>query len=856
VKAERWERIEELYHAARQFDTDDRAAFINEACDGDEELRRSLEVLLKHGEHESFLNTPAFENAGHLLNEPFSTGFQLGPYEVVDTLGAGGMGEVYRARDARLNRLVAIKLIYSGIADETARRHLQQEARMASALNHPHILTVLEVGEFEGRQYLVTEFIDGGTLRTWAAEVKRSWRQAVELLVGVADGLACAHEAGIWHRDIKPDNILVTKSGYAKLADFGLAKLSQDAVPAAGMTISRSQPGLIIGTVPYTSPEQASGYAVDERSDIFSFGVVLYEVLAGRRPFQGDTGLQCLYSIIHNSPPSMAVLCSDIPEALRTLVEKALEKDPATRYQSMRALVTDLRELIRQSEGAVLSLPVHKRSSRRKSFAATVAAVVAALGFYWAVLRGHIAPSSGEVPHIRSLAVLPLANLSGDPGQEFFADGMTDAIIADLAQIEALNVISRTSVMRFKDPKTSLPEIARQLHVDAIVEGTVLRSGDRIRITAELIDATNDRHLFSKKYEKPMGDVFDLQNEIAQAIASEIQAMVTPEERGRLTRNRKVNPEAYIAYLHGRQYLDNVTEESLLKSVDLFRRAIQISPSYAEAHAALAASWIRLGDHGVVPFEEAHAEALKAANSAMQLNDSLAEVHLAMAEVHLQNWNWPAVEAEAQKALNANPGSVQVHSFYSNTLRHLGRSSESVAAAKRALDLDPFSPFAHEGLGDAYLSSRQYELAIQEYQRAIEINPNQAMSHDSLGWCYVYLGMYKKGIEEIVKSDGDGSDPDISPEIAYVRAVSGDKARARKTLEQLRRESQQFPIAAHHFALIYTGLGDTESALDWLEKAFGQHSNMMLWLKVDPRFDRLRQESRFQNLLHRVGLAI
>jgi TolB-like protein/DNA-binding winged helix-turn-helix (wHTH) protein/Tfp pilus assembly protein PilF len=460
-------------------------------------------------------------------------------------------------------------------------------------------------------------------------------------------------------------------------------------------------------------------------------------------------------------------------------------------------------------------------------------------------------PALAVLPHIESLAVLPLDNLSGDPGQEYFADGMTEALTADLAQIGALRVISRTSVMRYKNTKKPLPEIARELKVDAVVLGSVLRSSQRVRITAELIHASTDRHLWAGTYERSWDDILDLENLVARAIAGEIQAKVTPQEQGRLARNRAVNHDAYEAYLKGRYYGNQYTEDSLSKSIEYFEQAIKLDPAYAAAYAGLAGGWLSLESIGAPP-EQVHPQALEAATKALQLDDTLGEAHSAMAYLKAHEWDWETAEREDQKAVQLNPGDAAAHLFHSYRLRRLGRTAESIAEVRRALDLDPLSALGNEQLADAYSNARQYDLAIEQYQKTLELYPNQASPRDSLGWAYVYKGLYDKGLQEIKKSYGE--DPDLSPEVAYVYAVSGHKGKARQILQRLLNLSKQTPIQPHHFALIYAGLGMKEEALVWLEQAYQQHSRMMVWLKVDPRFDSLRPDPRFQDLMRRVGL--
>lgn len=537
-----YERLMVVFEGACARPVDQRAPFLDEACAGDEALRRDVEKLLAADERpEGFLERPAVD----LASTPSQ---QIGPYRIEAKLGEGGMGVVFRAHDTKLNRPVAVKFLTGDLGDSAARRRFQREAQTASSLNHPHILTVHDAGEWKDRQYLVTEYLEGGTLKDWTTAEKRTWRQVVDLLVGVADGLATAHAAGILHRDIKPANILIHRSGYAKLADFGLAKLAQDPVRGEAdltMTDAPTRPGVVVGTIAYMSPEQASGKRLDARSDVFSFGVLLYEALAGRRPFSGATDLEVLQTIIHGTAQPLS---EDFPLPLRTVVQRALQKNPAERYQSMNQMVTDLRRLTRESgETSALSVAHLNRRSILIAGGAAISIPIAALTVYkWRIQ----APAKPQ-----SIAVLPLENLSGDPAQEFFSDGMTDELINELAHVSALHVISRTSVMRYKGgARKGLAEIARELKVDAIVEGTVTRTAGKVRITARLIRARDEHHLWSQKYERDLTDILTLQGEVARAVASEIRVSLQPAENHRLTQAKPVNPEAYQAFLQANYF--------------------------------------------------------------------------------------------------------------------------------------------------------------------------------------------------------------------------------------------------------------------------------------------------------------
>jgi TolB-like protein/DNA-binding winged helix-turn-helix (wHTH) protein/Tfp pilus assembly protein PilF len=451
-----------------------------------------------------------------------------------------------------------------------------------------------------------------------------------------------------------------------------------------------------------------------------------------------------------------------------------------------------------------------------------------------------------------ALAVLPLENLSGDAAQDYFADGMTEALTAGLGRISSLRVIARASVMQYKGTKKPLLEIAQRLNVDLLISGSVQRSGQRVRITVALIRPATGQQLWAGTYDQNLRDILDLQNDLARAIVSEVHAKVMPAERLRMARRRVVSPDAYEAYLKGRYHWHQFTPEALQKSIEYFEQAIALDPGYAEAHAGLADAWISIHFIGAAPLEQAHPKALQAATKALQLDDSLAEAHAALATIKAHEWDWASSEQETWKAFNLNPGYAPAHAVYSNRLRYLGRTEESIAEAKRALELDPLSALSNESLGDAYLSARRYDEAIAQYQKTLDLFPGQSPSRDSLGWAYVYKGMYDKGIEEITKSYGE--DPDFSPELAYVHAVRGARGKAQLILQRLLSISKQVPIAPHHFVLIHVGLGNNREALSYLEKAYEQRSPMMNWLKVDPRFDGIRQAPEFQSLMRRVGL--
>ena len=846
--SERRRQIEDIVTAVLRLESAARGAYLDRACAGDSGLRREVESMVGlESRAEQFLEKPAL-----LLAEEQLTGQIVSHYRILEKIGAGGMGEVYKAQDLKLGRLVAIKILPADLSLDTAAvQRFQLEARAASALNHSNICTVHEIDEAEGRHFIVMELLEGQTLKDRIAGKPLDNPSILEFGLAIVDALAAAHAKNIVHRDLKPTNIYLTDSGQVKLLDFGLAKLARpqsagEASALATATQSMTAPHTVVGTLPYMSPEQVLGREVDQRTDIFSMGVVLYEMSTGRLPFESDTATELMVKIAHGVPPSIDSLNPRIPGALARVIAKCLEKDRERRYASAPELLGDLRKL---QQGKML-LP-----RRQAATIGIAAAVVVALLALFAVLPANWRSKlSLGGPRITRLAVLPLTNLSGDPTQEYFADGMTEILIADLTQINSLSVISRASAMQFKGLKKPLPEIAKQLGVDAIVTGSVMKSGERVRITAELVDSSTDHQLWAKFYERKIDDVLGMQGEVAQAIAGEIRARMTPQEAGRLARSHTVAPAALEAYLQGRYYQNLYEPEPLLKSVDYYEQAVQIDPGYAAAYAGLAEAVDGLYYVGAQPFEVAIPKAKEAATKALALDPSLAEAHNAIGSVYFNSWNWSESEKELKKATEINPGWSIAHIYYSTLLRHAGRTEESIAEAKLALEVDPLSILANSAMGDAYLDARRYDLAIAQYQKALDLHPNDSTVESTLGLAYVCNRMYDQGIEAIQKSVAlDGIDPSLSPDLAYAYGLMGKNAEARAILRQLLALAQQAPVPPGYIAIVYAALGEKDNALTWLEKAYQQHSSMMTWLKTDPRFDSIRQEPRFQELMRRVG---
>jgi serine/threonine-protein kinase len=826
-----WDRVKRVFQSALERSPATRPAFLDAACGDDRSLRAEVEsLLLAHEQAGGFAERPAVEA---VTGRPLHRGDRLGQYDIVELVGAGGMGDVYRARDTKLRRDVAIKVLpLLTNADRLAR--FEREGGMLASLNHPHLLTVYDVGEVDGRPYLVTEFVDGGTLKTWAVAQTRTWRQAVELLVGVADGLAAAHAAGIVHRDVKPDNILISKHGYATLADFGLARLfeadERAAAPPPPAAV-RTQPGLIVGTIAYMSPEQAAAKPADARSDIFSFGVVLYEVLAGRQPFAGASDLEVLQRVQHQPAEPLS---EEIPPALRMVVDKALEKDPAERYQSMRDMVVDLRRLARHT--VETRAPV---ATRTRGVALAVAALmIIAMG---AAALWTIIPGAADAPRIRSIAVLPLQNLSRDPDQEFFSDGTTESLISNLAQIHDLDVIARTSVMRYKGTTKTVPEISRELDVDAILEGSVQRVGGAVRISVQLIRGSTGTHVWARQYERDAADVLKLEAEVARTIAQEIQAHLTPEEAGRLASARQINPDAHDAFLLGRYHRNKILLEEQRQAVPYLERAIQLQPDYAAAWAALSQALWGLRLNGVTNVD---GPMRTAAAKAITLDPNLGEAHAAVAMIKIADWDWAGAEQEARRAIALDP---DVYTPLTMLLNITGRHAEAIALSERAVRLNPLSAEAHRYHGNVLFWARKYEDAVSRLKRAIDLEPRHLGAMSVLGSAYVSLGRLQDALAVL-----DRPEFRERPKIADLYARLGRREDALRVLNGLVKRGGALDLQL--MALAYFSLGDKDRGFEWLTKAFDQRSGFIAFANVSPAFDGIRDDPRFKALVARLKL--
>ncbi len=783
-----------------------------------------------------------------------SSGSRLGPYEILAPLGAGGMGEVYRAKDTRLGRDVAIKVLPEEVSSDPDRmRRFEKEAKAASALNHPNLVTLYEIGRGQLGAYIVMELVDGQTLRELLAGGSLPVKHLLAVAAQAVEGLARAHEAGIIHRDLKPENIMVTRDGFAKILDFGLAKIEGSEVSGKSAThvptaSAGTAAGVVLGTVGYMSPEQASGKPVDRRSDQFSLGSILYEMASGRRAFQRQTAVETLAAIVRDEPPTLA----DAPEPLRWIIERCLAKDPAERYDSTRDLARDLAAARdRLSEGR----PQHFAgpSSRRRTVGLFAVALVAlSLAVLWVVRTR--SPS----PAFDSLAVLPLANAGSDPTAEYLSDGITETLIERLSRLPGMRVISRASVFRYKGKATDPQQVGRELNVRAVLTGSVLRQGEGLTIGVELADTGDGRHLWGERYVRKLSDVLAVQSEITSEICEKLRLRLRAEDRSGLERGGTQVPEAYELYLQGRYFWNRRTPEDLGRAVEFFRQALEKDSGYALAYTGLADAYALRGytGYGAERPREALPKARAAALEALRIDPRLAEAHTSLAHV-LDNydWNWSEAEREYRRAIELNPNYPPAHQWYALLLASMRRFDEALIEMERAKRVDPLSLIINSNQGWVLYFARRYGESIAQCRRTLEIDPRFGGAHWVLGFSYLFAGDSSKAVAEEERAvELSGENPGTRATLAYAYAVAGKPAEARAILEDLLRLSQRRYVPAFWIATAFAGLGERETAFEWLEKSYQEREGALTLLNIEPRFDSLRPDPRFQDLVRRIGL--
>ncbi|MDQ3258964.1 MAG: protein kinase, partial [Acidobacteriota bacterium] len=838
-----------------------------------------------------------------------TAGTLLGRYEIRSLLGAGGMGEVYLALDTtELERMVAVKVLPADLAADPERmRRFVQEAKTASSLNHPNIITIHEIGEVDSSRFIVTEFVEGETLRQKMTLSRFTLREALDVGVQIASALVAAHKAGVVHRDIKPENVMLREDGILKVLDFGLAKptgrpTNQPAVDyeAATRALVNTTPGTVMGTVSYMSPEQARGLEVDERTDIWSLGVVLYEMVSGRLPFEGETATDVLAVILHREPASLLLHRRDVPEELERIVEKALTKNREERYQLAKDLGVDLKRLRQRLdvEAEIERSVTPERNAEERHVATGGGHPAAGIDYHAAAQTGggHHTTSSAEyvvteirrhkrgallvlaaliavtsavayfayLPHfvggggegIRSIAVLPFANESGNADVEYLSDGMTETLISSLSQLPNLSVKARSSVFRYKGKETNPQTIGKELNVHAILNGRVLQRGDDLTLFLSLVDATTENNIWSKQYNRKLTNLVTLQTEIARDVSNNLKTKLSGADEEKLTKNYTENTQAYRLYLQGRFHWNKRTPQDLQKAIEYFEQSIAVDPNYALSFAGIADSYSMLGNMNVLSSLEAYPKAKAIAKKALEIDDGIAEAHTSLAWVlQTYEWDWSGAEREYKRAIELNPNYATAHQWYAEFLMAMGRHQDALDEIHRAKELDPLSLIINAVEGWVLYHARDYDRSIEQYRKTIELEPRFPLLWDFLARIYEQKEDYENAIAAHRKSieleGGSAVEQDALKE-AYTKF--GVKGYWQKRLELLQKLEEVRATQFYCMVKIHALLGDKDKAFALLENSYQQREYSIINIKVSPDFDGLRSDPRFSDLMRRVGL--
>jgi len=788
-------------------------------------------------------------------------GQTISHYLMVEKIGAGGMGVVYKAKDTRLARFVALKFLPEDVAhDPQALERFRREARAASVLNHPGICTVYDIGEQDGRAFIAMEFIDGETLRNHIHGKALPLEEILKLGTQIAEALDAAHTEGIIHRDIKPANIFVTKRGQAKVLDFGLAKLVPKGLASANADFGGESPdsdsmvGIISGTPSYMSPEQIRGDDLDPRTDIFSLGLVLFEMATGRKAFGGGTGGTIIEAVLTRPPVSVRSINLDVPARLERIIDKALHKDRGLRYQHAADMLADLQQLNRDTD-----FGRGDREGDEESVLISTAGPLSSTGKRRSqtsrVQGGALRPE--RLPKfIGSLAVFPFENLSRDPENEYLSDGIPGSLINILATVPRLRVIAQSTVFRYKGQQIDPQAVGRELNVRAVLTGRMMQSGGSLRIGTELVDVATGAQLWGAQFDRKPGDIFVIQDEISNEISGKLRLRLTRAEKKRLVKRHTEDDEAYRLYLKGRHHWNRWTEEGFYKAIGYFQQAIEKDPSYALAHTGLAESYVLLGWNSYLPPKDAFPKGKAAAMTALRLDQGLGEAHTPLAAaLWLYDWQWQDAQTEFKRSLELNPAYPTANHWHAEYVMTMGRQVEAIAKMKNSQELDPLSLIINVAIGWASYMARRYDEAIEQLLGTAELDPNYPVTYWILGLVYRITGRYELAITAGEKGVNlSGGSPLMRAALAHTYGMSGRAKEALQVLDDLTKLAKHKYVAPHFLAGIHIGLGENDCAIECLEKSYKEHSHWLIYLHIDPSMDALRSNPRFQDLLRRVGL--
>jgi serine/threonine protein kinase len=783
-------------------------------------------------------------------------GSRLGIYEIAAPLGAGGMGEVYRARDPRLGREIAIKVLPDEVASQpTLLARFEREAKAVAALNHPNIVVLHSIEEANGIRFLTMELVEGHSLDRALPPEGLPVTRVLELAISLADALAAAHERGVVHRDLKPANVMVTREGRIKVLDFGLAKMAQgEPAPEATQMVTLASPlstrGQVVGTVPYMAPEQLRGDVVDARADLFALGIIVYELATGQRPFRGATTADVSSAILRDAPPSLQRARADLPPDLDRILRRCLEKDPERRVQTAKDVRNEL-DLVRRGFESATSIAASAASSSEARSAASSSSGTSLPSF---------AAPAREVP---SIAVLPFANRSRDEDDEYFADGLTDELLNVLAKIRGLRVAARSSAFTFKGKGATVAEVGRALNVATVLEGSVRKSGNRVRIAVQLVKVSDGFHLWSETYDRTLEDIFAVQDDIAQSVVKELRTTLLGEEPrpdvsggvkadvAAAAKGRGTDAEAHRLFLQGRYLVDRLGREDLLKGIDYLRQALQADPGHALAWACISRAYAHEAGYGMTQLDDGYARARDAALRSLALEPDLVEGHLALATVQaMHDWDWKGADASCRRALEIAPGNAGALLTSGALARDLGRIEEAIELCRRAVEQDPLNPGGYTGLGMTFRVAGRLPEAEAAYRRALEISPQRVATRMVLS---LVLQLQGRNEEALGEAERESEAWARLSALAVIHDACGRRAESDEALHRL--IADHAADAAYQIAAIYTSRGETDTAFEWLDTAYAQRDAGLSAVMSEPIFIPLHADPRWISLLRRLGLA-